>query len=46
VLRINAEEESRDVERHVKLFRIGRDQAVRIACEFALPGAEAIVVDG
>lgn len=30
-------------ERHVKLFRNGRNQAVRIPVEFELPGAEAIM---
>jgi antitoxin VapB len=29
--------------RHVKLFRNGRDQAVRIPVEFELPGNEAIM---
>jgi antitoxin VapB len=29
--------------RHVKLFRIGRNQAVRIPREFELPGEDAIV---
>ena len=31
------------VERHVKLFRNGRNQAVRIPREFELPGKEAIM---
>ena len=31
------------VERHVKLFRNGRNQAVRIPREFELPGEEAIM---
>jgi antitoxin VapB len=31
------------VERHVKLFRNGRNQAVRIPREFELPGDEAIM---
>jgi antitoxin VapB len=31
------------VERHVKLFRNGRNQAVRIPREFELPGEEAII---
>ncbi len=31
------------IERRVKLFRIGRDQAVRIARAFELPGADAIM---
>jgi len=30
-------------ERHVKLFRIGRNQAVRIPREFELPGEDAII---
>jgi len=30
-------------ERHIKLFRIGRHQAVRIAREFELPGEDAII---
>ncbi len=30
-------------ERHVKLFRNGRNQAVRIPREFELPGADAIM---
>ena len=30
-------------ERHVKLFRNGRNQAVRIPREFELPGSEAIM---
>jgi len=30
-------------ERHVKLFRIGRNQAVRIPREFELPGEHAII---
>jgi antitoxin VapB len=29
--------------RHVKLFRNGRNQAVRIPREFELPGADAIM---
>ena len=32
-----------DQERHVKLFRNGRNQAVRIPREFELPGDEAII---
>lgn len=32
-----------DMERHVKLFRNGRNQAVRIPVEFELPGDEAIM---
>jgi antitoxin VapB len=31
------------VERHVKLFKNGRNQAVRIPREFELPGEEAII---
>ncbi len=31
------------IERRVRLFRIGRDQAVRIPREFALPGQHAIM---
>jgi antitoxin VapB len=30
-------------QRHVKLFRNGRNQAVRIPVEFELPGSEAII---
>lgn len=30
-------------ERHVKLFRNGRNQAVRIPREFELPGNEAVI---
>ncbi|MEZ5799345.1 MAG: AbrB/MazE/SpoVT family DNA-binding domain-containing protein [Nitratireductor sp.] len=30
-------------ERHVKLFRNGRNQAVRIPVEFELPGKDAIM---
>ena len=32
-----------DQERHVKLFRNGRNQAVRIPREFELPGEDAII---
>ena len=32
-----------DLERHVKLFRNGRNQAVRIPREFELPGEDAII---
>jgi antitoxin VapB len=32
-----------DAERHVRLFRNGRNQAVRIPREFELPGHEAIM---
>jgi len=31
------------VERHVKLFRNGRNQAVRIPKEFELPGEDAVM---
>jgi antitoxin VapB len=31
------------VERHVKLFRNGRSQAVRIPREFELPGKDAVM---
>lgn len=31
------------VERHVRLFRNGRNQAVRIPREFELPGDEAVM---
>ena len=31
------------IERHVKLFKNGRNQAVRIPREFELPGEEAIM---
>jgi antitoxin VapB len=31
------------IERHVKLFRNGRNQAVRIPREFELPGEDAIM---
>ncbi len=31
------------VQRHVRLFRNGRNQAVRIPVEFELPGDEAIM---
>jgi antitoxin VapB len=31
------------MERHVRLFRNGRNQALRIPTEFELPGKEAIV---
>jgi antitoxin VapB len=31
------------IERHVKLFRNGRSQAVRIPREFELPGKDAIM---
>ncbi len=30
-------------ERHVRLFRNGRNQALRIPCEFELEGDEAII---
>jgi len=32
-----------DQERHVKLFRNGRNQAVRIPREFELPGTDAVM---
>jgi len=32
-----------NAERHVKLFRNGRNQAVRIPREFELPGEDAII---
>ena len=32
-----------DTARHVKLFRNGRNQAVRIPREFELPGEDAII---
>lgn len=32
-----------EAERHVRLFRNGRNQAVRIPREFELPGKEAIL---
>ena len=32
-----------NIERHVKLFRNGRNQAVRIPREFELPGEDAIM---
>ncbi len=32
-----------DMQRHVKRFRNGRNQAVRIPVEFELPGDEAIM---
>ena len=32
-----------DSERHVRLFRNGRNQAVRIPREFELPGKDAII---
>lgn len=31
------------LERHVKLFRNGRNQAVRIPREFELPGEDAVI---
>jgi antitoxin VapB len=31
------------IERHVKLFKNGRNQAVRIPREFELPGEDAII---
>jgi antitoxin VapB len=35
--------ESIDRERHVRIFRNGRNQAVRIPREFELPGTDAIM---
>jgi len=32
-----------NIERHVKLFKNGRSQAVRIPREFELPGEDAII---
>jgi len=32
-----------DTERHVRLFRNGRNQAVRIPRDFELPGDEAVI---
>jgi antitoxin VapB len=32
-----------DQERHVELFRSGRNQAVRIPREFELPGTDAVI---
>ncbi|MFP3945253.1 MAG: antitoxin [Alphaproteobacteria bacterium] len=32
-----------DAERHVRLFRNGRNQAVRIPREFELPGEDAVM---
>ena len=34
---------ARSTERHVRLFRNGRNQAVRIPREFELPGEDAIM---
>jgi antitoxin VapB len=34
---------AKGVERHVKLFRNGRNQAVRIPREFELPGEDAVM---
>jgi antitoxin VapB len=31
------------MERHIKVFRSGRNQAVRIPREFALPGNDAVI---
>ena len=36
-------ESAMSVERHVKLFRNGRNQAVRIPREFELPGEDAVI---
>jgi antitoxin VapB len=38
-----ASEDSTPATRHVKLFRNGRNQAVRIPREFELPGEDAIM---
>jgi antitoxin VapB len=38
-----AEEQGMTEQRHVRLFRNGRNQAVRIPVEFELPGNEAIM---
>lgn len=38
-----ADEDAVSHERHVKLFKNGRNQAVRIPREFELPGADAIM---
>ena len=38
-----ATERTLAVERHVKLFRNGRNQAVRIPREFELPGEDAVM---
>lgn len=32
------------IERHVRLFRNGRSQAVRIPKDFELPGKEAVII--
>jgi len=42
-LTISANEAIMFPKRHVKLFRIGCDQAVRIPLEFELPGEDAII---
>jgi antitoxin VapB len=39
---VNGENEV-SIERHVKLFKNGRNQAVRIPREFELPGEDAIM---
>jgi antitoxin VapB len=36
-------EETMHIERHARLFRNGRNQAVRIPREFELPGDEVII---
>lgn len=36
-------EHEMNVERHVKLFKNGRNQAVRIPREFELPGEDAVM---
>jgi antitoxin VapB len=38
-----AEDDAMTDQRHVRLFRNGRNQAVRIPVEFELPGDEAIM---
>jgi antitoxin VapB len=37
------EDVDKKVQRHVRLFRNGRNQAVRIPREFELPGEDAII---
>ena len=43
MLRHMPKDTSRTQERHVKLFKNGRNQAVRIPREFELPGEDAIM---
>jgi antitoxin VapB len=43
MLQYRAHEQMVMPERHVKLFKNGRNQAVRIPREFELPGADAIM---